>query len=211
MHAPDETPASALRVLRRYHAGTLAFDERISPVRFIIDGRNGRLVMPIEPVAADALEHVLYAPDQAGPEIEAILSPHPIEAEFDEALDRWAAYHGRTTERRWVSCDLETLRTGGWVYDGEGVMVGNLFRGDEPALVRRLNKDAGALASACRRVAGADVADPLAVGVDPDGVDVRARFGIVRLEFASPAGDADEAGRLIEAMLAGEGPEGAGA
>ncbi len=203
MSQPDENPASALRILRRHHAGILAFNERVSPVRFIIDGRDGRLVMPIEPAAADALEHVLYAPDQTEPELEVIVTPRPLESEFDEALDRWAAYHGRTAERRWVSCGLETLRTGGWVYDGEAVMSANPLRGGEAALVKRLNKDAEALAAACRREAGVEVAEPLAVGVDPDGIDVRARFGIVRLEFAAPAADAEEAGRLIEAMLSG--------
>ena len=207
MDHPDQTPASGLRALRRHHAGVLAFGERVSPVRFILDGRDGRLVMPIEPIAAEALEHVLFAPDQAEPELEILLTPRPLESEFDEALDRWAAYHGRTTERRWVRCDLETLRAGGWVYDGEAVMAANQLRGDEATLVKLLNKEEKTLAAACRAHAGVDVAEPLAVGVDPDGVDVRARFGIVRLEFERPAQDADEARRLIEALLAG-GSEG---
>ena len=59
----------------------------------------------------------------------------------------------------------------------------NALRTGEGALLRELNRDKAALGAMCERMAGVRVEGACAVGVDPHGIDVRARFGIVRAEF----------------------------
>jgi hypothetical protein len=39
--------------------------------------------------------------------------------------------------------------------------------------------------------------------VDRYGIDVRARFGIIRIELPAPCEDPDEAQRVIEALIGG--------
>jgi hypothetical protein len=43
--------------------------------------------------------------------------------------------------------------------------------------------------------------DPLLVGVDPWGCDVRHKFGVLRLEFAQPASVANEAEARLAALF----------
>jgi hypothetical protein len=50
----------------------------------------------------------------------------------------------------------------------------------------QLNGDIAEIVSACKQIANVEVETPVVVGVDQLGVDVRARFGIVRLESDAP-------------------------
>jgi hypothetical protein len=52
-----------------------------------------------------------------------------------------------------------------------------------------------------RRRVGVEIGDPMAVGVDPGGFDVRARFGIVRVPFDRSAPTAQDAAAMIETIL----------
>lgn len=187
-----ESALTAARSLRRYHEGVLALAERSAPVRFIIDGAapGVELVLPVETGFAAAEDLLLIAPDEPTWVWQASLTPTPIaRPEIEDAVDRWAAYHGKCPPRSvWIRATLTGLKAQGLLgehpvwREGE-VSTTNLVRPAEGRALKRLNADRPLLARACKNHGPADVTDPLAVGVDPFGIDVRVRFGILRLEF----------------------------
>lgn len=211
----EQSPVSAEKwidnqgivAIRGLHSGVLRFGDRASPVRVVYDPRDGRVVLPIEASALRADELTLHMPDESDEALQALLRAREVDPEWDEGCDRWSAYHGRAVGTLWASCDVELLRADGRVYGGEEVMLENPLRANEGRLCGLLNRHSERLTVLCSRHDGIEVADPFAVGVDPLGVDVRARFGICRLCFERPARDADEAAERIAAMLGvGESP-----
>jgi hypothetical protein len=94
--------------------------------------------------------------------------------------------------------NIEAGKTETQVFSGEELSEPNLLTACEHRLVKALNADRALIAKACSRLRGVDVADPLVVGVDQLGVDVRARFGVLRLEFGSLCGDEQTA--LLECV-----------
>jgi len=199
------TPTDALRALRRSRVGTLFADEAIFPVVFIADGSTGRLVFPLAPRALDAGQHVLHVPEEDPDAMQLLLTLHPIDRDSAEACDRHLAYHpshhGAPRAGAWVAASIDSAKWRDLVFDGSVLTVPNALREGEARLVKRANADRDALRGACARRAGVEPVDPLCVGVDPDGLDVRARFGIVRVEFESPAGTVPEAEGAIDRLL----------
>ena len=118
-----------------------------------------------------------------------------------EAADRWRAYHGEPRLTHWAAAEIQGAKFQGSVVEHEALNAPNPFHSCEGRLCKRLNADRSALGAASRRLKGVDIKDPLAVGVDPRGVDVRARFGIVRLAFADEAPTPEDAERRIDALL----------
>ncbi len=214
---PQASPTRGTRLLRRHHEGALIFGERRADVRFIIEPAEGRLVLPIEPVALEAEHWVVIAPDEADRRMEVLLEPREIERpEAEACVDRWRAYFGEAPSKRWASCHVLGLR--GWfdgraggeepeVFDTEALAPASTLAACEGRLLKRINGQRERLRAVCRRgVGGAsvDVAEPLCVGVDQFGLDVRARFGVVRVEFSNEARDEADATRMIESLLHAE-------
>lgn len=111
----------------------------------------------------------------------------------------------RPPARVWLRCRVEGGKAPhspppGEVYSGESMTRPNPLRKAEPRLVKLINSDLASLARICRARANLDIADPLCVGVDPFGIDVRARFGIVRVEFDLEAGSPEQAEACIGTM-----------
>jgi len=205
---------AGVRALRRHHEGTLQHHERVQQVRLVIEASSGRIVMPVEPAlaaaGAEGAEMLLWLPGESDWDAQASIVPRPIDRpESVEAVDRWAAYHGTTTLTAWARCELDGLKTEVQVFGPEDVQIPNALGRDEYPLIRHANTERERLCAACKKHAAVPVADPLCVGVDPFGLDVRARFGIVRLEFPPgiEASTADAARREIDRLL---GPVGAG-
>lgn len=167
----------------------MGYFERRTSVKFVFDASTGKLVMPVETGFAhagsgEAVEMVLFAPAEQDWDIHVSLAPSVIpRPESEECVDRWGAYHGSTSNTAWVRCSVTAGKSESGVFDQEHLEVPNPLGRAEYALIRRANTDPRALSAACKSFAGTLVADPLCVGVDPLGVDVRARFGIVRIEF----------------------------
>jgi hypothetical protein len=186
---PSEVAHAGLRLLRRHHEGTLGYFERRSSVKFILEPSTGKIIMPIEPGfakagAGESVQMVLMAPSEQDFDIQVSLMPIIIERpESEEGVDRWAGYHGKVSETNWVRSSIEGGKADIGVFDPEQLETPNPLGRDEYALIRQVNADRERLARACKAHAGTLVADPLCVGVDPLGFDVRARFGIVRVEF----------------------------
>jgi len=200
----------ALRALRSFSGGLLLIGGIHWPRRFVLDPPSGRPVMPMpadwEPADTANPEDsgaVLYLPDDTDPELQLVIEPAPIDPRTHEAADRWAAYHGEARERVWSMFKVESVRWRGEVFDGDDVLAGNPLRAAEGRLLRGLNADRARLGRVCERATGVRPEAPMAVGVDPDGIDARASLGVMRIEFPSDCAD-EAAARSAIAALAGD-------
>lgn len=210
-----EPEVDGLRLLRRYHEGTLQYHERRLEVKFVFDGATGELVLPSDPGFASELggrDLVFHLPEESLCHLQLQLEARPIaRPEAEESVDRWSAYHAATGPaargpRVWLRCGIEGGKVPnspppGEVYPADALTRPNMLRKAEPRLVKLANTDRPALARACRRLARIEVADPLCVGIDSLGLDVRARFGIVRLEFDLEAVTPEQAEECMKRLL----------
>lgn len=210
-HDRDDT-RDGHRLLRRHHEATLQYHERRSEVRFVVDGAVGDLVLPADPGFAGEVggrDAVLHLPDETQIDLQLSITAEPMaRPEAEEAVDRWFAYHAASgmlpNVRVWLRCRIDggkVPHAPAEVYSAESLMRANPFRRGEAALVKQLNADRAALARLCKARARVGIADPLCVGIDPFGIDVRARFGIVRVEFDLEAGSLDQAAACVRSML----------
>lgn len=192
-----------LSLLRRYRAATLAFGDRRAQVPFVFDPATGRIVMPVESEAAALDEFTLYLPSESDCDATALLSPARIQRpEAEESVDRWSAYHGLPPSGAvWTSSVILGVKSAtnpdDAIMDETALTLANPLGRSEFGVIRVANADRARLARAVHAVTRAEVPEALCVGVDDLGVDIRAPFGIVRLEFPAPAADASNA----EAML----------
>lgn len=198
--------ADAIRVLRSHREGVLICDGAVLPLRFVIDNRDGRIVFPCSALPFESDECVLFVPEESDDALQLLLLPRPADPDIGEGCDRWKAYHGTPEFPRWASCAIESGRLGDEVVEGATLMNANPLRAAEPSLCKHLNADPARLTRLCARISGVEVPSPLCVGVDPAGLDVRARFGIVRVPFRSPVHSAEEARAETEALLAEPAP-----
>src|SRR3982751_1049507 len=88
----DERHAG-VRMLRRFHQGTLQFQERVAQVRFILEAATGQFVMPVEPTFAAhggvPESMLLWMPAESDWDAQASVTVRPIERpESVEAVDR---------------------------------------------------------------------------------------------------------------------------
>jgi hypothetical protein len=204
----DPLAIAARGHLRAHREGVLIADGTAHTIRFIIDSATGLLVFPATPATADAFELVLFIPreDPDGePELQLLLSPSRVDPDRDQACDRWRAYHGEPRLTRWLACAIESARFVGAVVESGPLTGPNPLHAAETALCRILNADSNRLAALCQTQAGVAPREPTAVGVDDTGIDVRARFGIIRIGFPQPQQSAAEAETLIRSLL--EHPE----
>jgi hypothetical protein len=193
-----------LRRLRRHHQGVLAFDDLVEEVLFVLDPSSGEPVLPVSAPALSAQSVMLYAPDDAlaNPDcLQVHASPEEIDPNREDACDRHGAYFGRPAHARWARLRVESAKRLDVVLDGDLVRLANPLRRYEGALCKAVNANTRSLALACERNAGVLPEQPVLVGVDPWGVDVRARFGIVRLDFEQPASTPAEAAARLTLML----------
>ncbi len=192
----------ALAHFKRHNDGILMLDERVEPVRFVLDPSTGAPIMPVQPDLAEADVLTLHVPDDSPLSLQILGTPRPLDPDADARCDRFLIYLGQPRGRNlrsWIMLAIEGVRFEGEIIEAGEVMQPNPFIAAEPAACRRANAHQDKLREACRR-AGADVPAPLLVGIDPLGADIRATFGIVRIEWPSgPVADVDEGlRRLLE-------------
>lgn len=198
---PDQAASAALSHLRAHHSGMLIADEVSHPTKYVLDG--GRLVFPAPGTVLEAFELVLFVPreDPADePELQLMLEAAALDPASDAGADRWRVYHGEPRLTKWAACRVTGARFDRAVVEAEEFRLENPLAAAEPGLCKRLNADRAALTAICRP-RGVEPKDPVAVGIDPEGIDVRARFGILRVPLPRAAADAQEAGAMIDAML----------
>jgi hypothetical protein len=202
------SPVDPVAWLLRFHRGTLAFGDRRADARFVVERPSGATAPPTvivaaEPEAMRRESWLIMSPEESSCQMQLLLKPSAIsEPAFDLHVDRWKAYHLTADKSTFARCEIEGMRVhresdgdSFSVFDADELAHAPLARGIEPRLVKHANTDPARLARACRARAGIDVPDPCCVGVDARGIDIRARFGIVRLEFSRALG-LDEAALL---------------
>jgi hypothetical protein len=191
-----------MRRLRRFHEGVLEVDGRFDPTRYVLDPATSRPVFPAPPGVLEAEALTLFAPEDEPGAVRLAGAPVELDPLRDEACDRWRFYFGRPRWSRFCAIAIDHIKSVDEVISGEEV-PGNPLRSVEGLLLRELNARPDALASACERLAKVKVAAPKAIGVDPYGLDVRAEFGPVRMEFEGVRELEDEARAAIAALLVG--------
>lgn len=185
-------PIDALHFLRRHVSGVIIADEAIYPRRFVLDPASGTPVAALPLGVEEAESIVLHVPDEGDPSLQLLVELRWLETGGTDgaAGDRFLIYHGKGEDSRLASLTVLDAKWTMGVALVEDLIVPNPVAGDEPRLCKRLNADRARLAAIVLEHAGRDVAEPLAVGVDPDGIDIRTRTGLVRVEFierATPA------------------------
>lgn len=202
---------AALAFLRAHTTAELRFDEHLRPLHYVI-APDGRPVAPVMVAMIQSMDTVLYVPECSEDAMELSVTLLPFEEEGPEGhlCDRWRIHHGEPPDVRWAVLSIDAVRYAGMIIDGEALMRPNPLAGEEAAICRWVNADHAAdLRAAARRVTGVDVPEPKLVAVDPGGLDVRARFGILRVPFpetgGAPPADAAAARAVIERLLADGG------
>ncbi len=200
MHDLGPTPTDALACLRAFTAGVLVYGDRALGVRFVIDPRSGRLLMPLPTDALEAHDHVLHLPDERASSLEALLSLVETGERDAGLIERWRAYHGDPSYARWRLATVESARMAGMVYDSAVFAAPNPLAADQSRVCRALNADPSRLADICAASTHTRPERPVALGVDPDGLDARARFGVIRVAFPRRAVDADDALAILDEL-----------
>lgn len=197
-----------LRRLRSFHEGVLAFGETvgdvIEPCKFVLDPMSGEPALPVAAEALRSLNVMLYAPDDTldNPEcLQVFATCTEINPNTHEAADRWLAYHNKPTHARWAKLNIQSVKRLDEIIDGDLVRLANPLRQHEGSLCKFTNQHQSALANACERHLHTHPENPFAVGVDPWGLDIRARFGVLRVEFSTPVSTPEEAKTAIAQLL----------
>ena len=197
---PHDALARGRALLRDALRGTLQFDEHFRPLKYVIDPLTGRLGAPVMVAMLTAAETVLFIPEETEDSLQCLVSLEPLD-EHHALTDRWRIYHGEPEDVRWAVLYLDMAKLTGVVLDGDALMTPNPLADAEPALCRLLNDDPDRLRRLASSRGGMDIENPRCVGVDPAGLDVRARFDIVRVPFDEPVNTEDEARATIATLL----------
>lgn len=194
-----------LRAFRQFKNGLLQDDELRTKVRFVIDPQSGRLVLPLTGVpVAEAL--TLLVPDEMVESMQLLIEVAELDSSREDLCDRWKIYHGQPDGTRWFIVRPDSVKWEGRVYDGSEITQPNILAKVEGRLCKKANTDRARLTAMCQRLVRTAPAEPMVVGVDADGLDLRARFGIIRIEFETRVADAAQAELILDAMMAGGTP-----
>ncbi len=191
-----------IRHLRTHHRCVVIASAQAWDLPFVLDPHSGDLVVACPQALGDAGEVGLGVPDDSPDSLQF----HALAAAIDtpDAADRFRAYHGRAPDRRLSSharLRVMAAKRGRDVLDLDRGALANPLAGDLAALCRLANDDTPSLAALIERAAHRAAAEPVAVGVDPMGIDVRTRTGLVRAWFAAPATTPGLARERLRKML----------
>lgn len=189
--------------MRAHLSGDLRFGEHVRPLKFIV-ADDGRLVAPVMVAMIECFDTVLALPDD-NPEslhVQVALEPFDEHGPHGRVADRWRAYHGEPPDVRWAFLDIDAARLDGLFIDGLALRQPNALAADEPALCKAFNARRDDVRRVCERRLGKRIEEPVVVGVDPLGFDVRGTFDVFRLEVDEPMTDATSVRRAFDAMAA---------
>lgn len=197
----DPNAEGAWRILRGSYGGDLRFEENIRPVRYVFDA-SGRIIAPVMVAMLEAFDTVLFVPGCEESALEALVTVTEIhEREDGAATDRWRIHHGEPDDVRWAHLDVDSIRHGRLVMDGIAFHRANPLADDEAAICRHMNQEhRDALRTLTLHYASVGLDDPVMVGIDDGGIDVRGRFGVVRVPTEEPMTNAEDARRVLRAM-----------
>lgn len=197
--------------LRRDYHGLLRVGEVLHQVRFVIDPATGDpvTVVPVHAVeqGGDAAAVTLHVPDDGPLAVHVLGHLEPLDPDRDAVCDRYLIYHGppsgRENKPRWARLLVDSIKQERTVIDRDEFAVGNPLAPREPAFCKAMNQDRDRIARICGRATGTTPESPLVVGVDPMGIDVRARLGVMRVEFPAVCTSIEAVEQVLAAMEGG--------
>lgn len=202
----DDSPRDITRRLRSLFEGVLLADDHAESVYFVLDPASGFPVAPVpnwlldEDGAHDAADLVLMTPDENSDSLQLLCRARAINpAEFAGAY--YEAHHAKSPEGTLCLLEVESIKSGLTLASGEDCCVLNPLIKVIGAICRTVNADRDRLAEACDRALHVKPQAPICVGVDPDGLSIRARFGIVRIPFDIEPQNAEQALSLVADIL----------
>lgn len=201
--ASIHTLTRARSLLRSHTTGTLLCDGTPTPVSYIIDPASGELVLCVDHDMLGADDCVLAIPEDS---FSCPIRVNLAMEEMPESIssDRYMAYHMRQDRPVWARGTIAFAKIdSGGVADGEALMIPNPLHEAIPHLCKRLNTDRKALREVCKLLTKAEIDNPIAVGVDEEGSDLRAEFGVIRMNWPGSVEDADQCERVIASLIGG--------
>ncbi|MFI4853897.1 MAG: hypothetical protein ACIAQF_02825 [Phycisphaerales bacterium JB065] len=205
--AEHEALDHARSVLSAYREGVLFMDDQHTPIHFVTEHATGRLIASVPAATFFASQHALFVPEETDDALQLLLTCEEIEE--SDSTDRWIAFHMGESEHpehtRWAAFWIDSAKHGPWVFDGEAMMVPNPVADLEPKTCKTINARRDELARVTAELTGADATDgALCVGVDPGGLYVRLRHGVVRVPFPEPDEEStiETLDSLVERLLA---------
>ncbi len=203
----DDSPRDITRRLRSLFEGVLLCDEHAGSVNFVLDPESGQPVAPIPAWLLDdegnhqAADIVLMTPDENADALQLLCRARSIEPSVF-AFAYYEAHHAKPAEGTICLLEVESIKSGLTLASGEDCCVPNPLIKVIGAICRTVNADRGLLAEACDRALHVKPQSPVCVGVDPDGLSIRARFGIVRIPFDIEPKNAEQALSVVADILA---------
>lgn len=206
----EESPREITRRLRSLFEGVLLGDDHAESVYFVLDPASGGPVAPVanwlldENGAHEAADLVLMTPDENADSLQLLCRARAVRPdEFGGAY--YEAHHAKPAEGTLCLLEVESIKAGLTLASGEDCCVPNPLVKVIGAICRAVNADRARLAEACDRALHVKPQAPICVGVDPDGLSIRARFGIVRIPFDIEPQNAEQALSLVADILARAG------
>jgi len=173
--------------LRSNATATLNFGEHTKDLSYVIS-HQGTLVIPAMVAMLQPCDIVMFVPEYCDDCIEMHVSLQEFKEELENAslADRWQVYHGSSPDVQWATIEIDAARFHDAFIDGEHLQRENPLAELEPSLCKELNEHHVAHVQAiCKTQTNVAVSDPVVVGVDPLGIDIRASFGIIRIPAKS--------------------------
>lgn len=188
--------------LRAHLGGRLRFDDNAIAMKIVI-APDGRPVAPVMVAMIESIETVLELPDddESSLHLMVTLDPFTEEGEHGALADRWRIYHGDPPDVRWAAMAIDAARFEGHFIDGEALVRANPLAAQESSILRQLNDGDRALLKRACEAANVRAGQPVAVGVDDCGVDVRRAFDVVRVPFLEPVAVSDDTVREVASAL----------
>lgn len=163
-------------------------------VAYVIN-RHGVLVIPVMVAMLQPCDIVMFIPEYCDDCMEMHISVQEFKEEGENAslADRWQVYHGLSPDVQWATVEIDAARFHEAFIDGEQLQRENPMFAFEPELCKDLNENhVEHLIEICKKHTNVAVQDPVVVGVDPLGFDIRASFGIIRVPASTPFTTSDD-------------------
>ena len=179
----DQIVEKAYRHLRSHSCADLRFEEHFRPLRYVFH-QDGRLFAPVMVAMLQAVETVLFIPEVAEYALEVLVTLDEFDEQGSEGAiaDRWRIYHGDPPDVRWASMNIDAGKLAGSVIDGEALTQANPLFGDESRICKHMNQAHSAdLHILALHFAHIEIENPVMVGIDELGIDIRGKFDVVRV------------------------------
>jgi len=172
----------AIAFLHANLCGTIRFESEFRPIKIVVQP-DGKLVASVMSAMLQSFDTTLYLTDENESGLHLEVSLEEFQPKGDDALlcDRWQIYHGEPPDVRWARISIDAARFAGLFLDGDALMLANPLAECSSKVLREVNADKVSLRRFCAEHAGMEIDEPVLVGVDAYGFDVRRAFDVIRI------------------------------